>query len=97
MALEDPRDIIFRPIVTEQSMGEIAAGKYTFAVDLRANKTMIRKAVETIFGVKVTGVNTMRMLGKQRRRGAFVGRKPNWKKAVVTLAEGQKIELFEGI
>lgn len=97
MALEDPRDIILRPIVSEKSMEEMARGRYTFVVDPRANKAMIKDAVEEIFGVRVTAVNTMRMSGKKRRVGVFTGRKPNWKKAVVTLAEGQKIELFEGI
>jgi len=95
--VKDPRDIIIRPVVTEKSSGRMQDGKYTFAVAMDANRTEIKEAVESIFKVRVTKVNTVKMQGKLRRMGRFVGRKPSWKKAIVTLAPGQKIELFEGM
>ena len=91
------RDIIIRPIVTEKSNAAMARSTYTFVVDERANKSQIKDAVEEVFKVKVKAVNTMRMLGKVRRMGIHSGRKPNWKKAIVTLEEGQKIQFFEGM
>ncbi len=93
----NPRDIILRPIVTEQSMGNMADGKYTFQVRNDAHKTEIRDAVEAVFKVTVVAVHTMRNHGKTRRMGKFVGRLPDWKKAIVTLAEGQRIKEFEGL
>ncbi|MGI6036823.1 MAG: 50S ribosomal protein L23 [Limnochordia bacterium] len=94
----DPRDIIKRPVVTEHSTDLMAnQNKFTFEVDIRANKTEIKRAVEDIFGVKVLNVTTMRVPGKLKRMGRHEGRTPNRKKAIVTLAEGQQIELFEGI
>ncbi|MBE6082738.1 MULTISPECIES: 50S ribosomal protein L23 [Tissierellales] len=93
-----PHDIIIRPIITEQSMDNMADGKYTFVVDKKANKSEIKKAVESIFGVKVKKVNTMNMLGKEKRMGSNVGRRPSWKKAIVKLTEdSKKIEFFEGM
>jgi len=89
------RDIIIKPLVTEKTTGAMADNKYTFLVDARADKTSIKMAIEEIFGVDVTGVNTIRQLGKMRRMGAFRGRRPSFKKAVVTLREGQKIKVFE--
>ncbi len=91
------RDIILRPIVTEKSNAAMGRSTYTFVVDERANKHQIKDAVEEIFKVKVKAVNTIRMLGKVRRMGIYSGRKPNWKKAIVTLEEGQKIQFFEGM
>lgn len=91
------RDIIRRPLVTEQSMAGIAEGRYTFVVDPRANKVEIRRAVEEIWGVKVQRVNTMRAHGKVRRMGKTAGRRPDWKKAIVRLRPGQRIEFFEGL
>ncbi len=91
------REIIKRPVITEASMANMALGKYTFAVDPRANKTQIKRAVEEIFKVKVKKVNTMNVKGKVRRVGVHVGRRPDWKKAIVTLEEGQRIEFFEGL
>jgi large subunit ribosomal protein L23 len=91
------RDVIRRPLVTEQSMAGIAEGRYTFEVDPRANKIEIRRAVEEIWGVKVERVNTMRLRGKMRRVGRSVGRRPDWKKAIVKLRPGQRIEFFEGL
>lgn len=93
-----PHDIVIKPIITEESMDTMAEGKYTFKVDRRANKSEIKKAVEKIFDVKVEKVNTMNMLGKEKRMGVHVGRRPNWKKAIVTLTEDSKqIEFFEGM
>ena len=91
-------DIIFRPVVTEKStiareMGNIV----TLAVDPRANKHQIKNAVEELFEVSVTSVRTSRLPRKKRRVGKYLGRKPEWKKAIVTLAEGQSIEFFEGV
>ncbi|MBU5438642.1 50S ribosomal protein L23 [Tissierella sp. MSJ-40] len=93
-----PHDIVIRPIITEKSMDDMAYGKYTFVVDKKANKSEVKKAVESIFGVKVEKVNTMNMLGKEKRMGVHVGRRPNWKKAIVKLTEDSKrIEFFEGM
>jgi large subunit ribosomal protein L23 len=96
--MRDPHDIIIKPIVTEASMDAMADKKYTFVVDKKSNKTEIKNAVELIFGVKVASVNTMNMLGKNKRMGVHVGKKADWKKAIVTLTEESKtIEFFEGI
>lgn len=96
--MRSPHDIIRKPIVTERSMNDMAEGKYTFVVDKRANKTEIKNAVEKVFGVKVEKVNTMFMQGKLKRQGIHVGRRPSWKKAVVTLTKDSKaIEFFEGM
>ncbi len=91
-------DIIIKPVVTERSMENVESKRYTFKVDTRANKSEIKKAVETIFGVKVKQVNTMNITGKKKRMGANVGKRPDWKKAIVTLTEDSKeIEFFESI
>ena len=92
-------DIIRRPVITEQSMEAVADKKYVFMVDVDANKTEIKAAVEQIFGVKVAKVNTVRMQGKAKRTGAYpVGKRPEYKKAIVTLTESSKtIEFFEGM
>jgi large subunit ribosomal protein L23 len=91
-------EVIRRPLVTEKSnIGREADNVATFAVDPRANKHEIRRAVEELFDVKVLGVRTMRQPRKTRRIGRFMGRRPEWKKAIVQLAEGQSIEFFEGI
>lgn len=96
--MRDPHDIIKRPIVTEASMDAMADKKYTFVVDKKSNKTEIKNAVEKIFGVKVASVNTMNMLGKKKRMGTNVGKRADWKKAIVTLTQDSKtIEFFEGI
>ena len=94
----NPHDIIIKPIITEKSTDEMAEGKYTFMVNRRSNKTEIRKAVETVFDVKVARVNTMNMIGKVKRQGYTSGRRTGWKKAIVKLTEGSKtIEFFEGM
>ena len=89
-------DIIRRPVITEKSMNAMAERKYTFVVDIRADKDQIKEAVEKIFGVKVQSVCTMRMIGKAKRVGVNVGKRPNWKKAIVTITPDSKaIELFQ--
>jgi len=91
-------DVIRRPLVTEKSnIGREEQNLVTFAVDLRASKPEIKGAVEALFDVAVLEVRTMRMPRKTRRVGAHVGRRPEWKKAIVRLAEGQTIEFFEGV
>ena len=93
-----PHQIIRRPVVTEKSsVGREEHNIVTFAVDPRANKHEIRRAVEQLFEVEVLSVRTMRQPRKTRRIGRSVGRRPEWKKAIVQLAEGQSIEFFEGI
>lgn len=89
------RDVIIRPLVSEKTTGAMAANKYTFLVDPRADKTQIKQAVEEVFGVDVVAVNTVRQLGKTRRMGVFRGRRPSYKKAIVTIKEGQRIKVFE--
>lgn len=89
-------DIIKRPIITEQSMDQVAEKKYTFEVDKSANKIQIKKAVEEIFKVKVQKVTTINYIGKPKRMGVHLGKRADWKKAVVKLTEDSKtIELFE--
>lgn len=96
--MTNPHDIIIKPIVTEQSMAEMAENKYTFVVSKKANKTEIKKAVETIFGVNVEKVNTLNYDGKVKRMGRSVGRTASFKKAVVKLAaDSKEIEFFQGM
>ena len=92
-------DIIIRPVITEQSMEAVADKKYVFMVAVDSNKTEIKAAVEEIFGVKVAKVNTLRQQGKMKRTGAYpMGRRAEYKKAVVTLtADSKTIEFFEGM
>ena len=92
-------DIIIRPIITEQSMADVADKKYVFQVAIDADKSQIKAAVEEIFGVKVAKVNTLRQLGKVKRTGAYPkGKRADYKKAVVTLtADSKTIEFFEGM
>ena len=93
------RDIIIKPVITEKSMTGVASGKkYTFKVAKKATKIDIARAVEEIFGVKVTKVNTVSVRGRLRRQGRTQGYTPSWKKAYVTLTEDSKpIEFFEGM
>ena len=93
--MSDPRDIIYRPVVSEKSYGLLDENKYTFEVDPRANKTQIKIAIQQIFDVTVTRVNTMNRPGKKKRRGWIEGKRPDIKRAIVTLAEGDEIELFD--
>jgi large subunit ribosomal protein L23 len=90
------RQIILEPVVSEKSYALMADGKYTFRVDDRAHKTQIRRAVEEIFDVAVVEVHTLKVHSKPKRRGAYNGRTRSWKKAIVKLAPGDRIELFEG-
>ena len=92
-------DIILRPVITEQSMADVADKKYVFQVAIDADKTAIKAAIEEIFEVKVAKVNTVRMQGKVKRTGAYpAGRRAAYKKAIVTLtADSKTIELFEGM
>ena len=90
--------VIRRPLVTEKStLGREERNEVAFAVDPRATKHDVRRAVEALFSVRVDDVRTMRMPRKTRRVGRFIGNRPQWKKAIVRLAEGQTIEFFEGV
>ena len=91
----DPREVILSPVVSEKSYSLIDQGAYTFLVHPRANKTEIRQAVEAIWGVQVVQVNTANRRGKTKRFRFTQGRRPDTKRAVVKLAPGQKIEIFE--
>jgi large subunit ribosomal protein L23 len=96
--MKDPFQIIERPLLTEKSMDQSHAGKYTFRVALDANKIEIADAVARIFKVDVVKVNTLRVRGKTRRVGRYPeGRTSDWKKAIVTLKAGQTITMFEGL
>ena len=92
----DARRVLIRPVISEKSYALIAEGKYTFRVHDRANKTQVRQAVEEIFGVRVEGVRTAWVKPKPKRRGLTKGRTRAWKKAIVQVAPGERIELFEG-
>jgi large subunit ribosomal protein L23 len=92
-----PFAVIRQPLVTEKGTYLAAEHKYAFQVDNLANKTQIKQAVEKVFNVKVLAVNVMNVHGKQRRWGRRSTRRPSWKKAIVTLDPGDKIELFEGV
>ncbi|MCS6938429.1 MAG: 50S ribosomal protein L23 [Roseiflexaceae bacterium] len=88
--------IIIRPLITEKNTNLMQFNKYSFEVDRNATKPQIKRAIEEIFNVRVTAVHTMNVRGKLRRRGRFSGYTSDWKKAIVTLAEGDRIDLFEG-
>jgi len=95
--ISNPRDILLRPVVSEKSYGlQDEFNKYTFIVAPDANKTQIRLAVEAVFGVKVTNVNTLNRPGKRRRTRYGFGQRPDTKLAIVTLAEGDRIDIFAG-
>jgi len=90
-------DIIRRPVITEKtSIQKEVSNQFTFEVDRMANRVEIKKAVEGIFNVKVAGVRTMQVKGKTKRRGWIVGKRRDWKKAIVTLIPGERIDFFEG-
>ena len=91
-------DIIRKPVITEKTMAEMAENKYTFIVHITSNKSQIKRAVEEVFGVKVDNVQTLRTMGKTKRMGVHVGKRPDFKKAIITLAKDSKgIEFFEGL
>jgi len=93
--VKTPRDIVVRPIVSEKSYAGIEQNSYTFLVDKRANKTEIKEAIQAIWDVRVVSVNTLNRRGKVKRRRFTQGRRPDEKRAIVTLAEGDSIEIFE--
>ena len=96
--MRSPREVIIRPLMTEKSMRvKEELNAVTFQVVPDANKVEIRHAVEAIFKVRVTDVRTATVRGKLKRMGRFQGSRPSWKKAIVTLAAGQRIELVEGM
>ncbi|QHW32672.1 50S ribosomal protein L23 [Paenibacillus rhizovicinus] len=96
--MKNPRDIIKRPIITEQTSDFMANKRYVFEVDLRANKTEIKLAIQSIFKVKVTKVNTLRMPAKPKRYGKHSGYTSEWKKAIVQLsADSNELEFFETV
>jgi large subunit ribosomal protein L23 len=92
----DPRDILLAPVISEKSYGLLDENKYTFLVDRGANKTQIRIAVEQVFGVKVDGVNTLNREGKRKRTRTGYGRRVATKRAIVTVAAGDRIDIFGG-
>jgi large subunit ribosomal protein L23 len=92
----DVRHVVIEPVISEKSYALMAEGRYTFRVADKAHKTQIRAAVEEIFGVEVVAVRTSRVRSKPKRRGVHSGRTRAWKKAIVQLAPGDRIELFEG-
>jgi large subunit ribosomal protein L23 len=94
--IADPRDVLLKPVISEKSDGLIDEGKYTFIVRTDANKTQIRQAVESVFRVKVTAVNTNNRTGKRKRTRHGWGKRSDTKRAVVSLAEGDRIDLFGG-
>ncbi|HVE45772.1 MAG TPA: 50S ribosomal protein L23 [Acidimicrobiales bacterium] len=95
--MKDPRDVILRPVVSEKSYSLLDEGVYTFVVDPAANKTEIRQAIESIFNVRVTNVNTLNRKGKRKRnrKQATFGTRPDTKRAIITLAGEDRIDLFE--
>lgn len=95
--MKSPSDVVISPIITEKSSAGMESGKYTFLVAKTATKTEIKDAVEAIFKVTVRDVNTVRYEGKPKRLGRYSGKRADWKKAIVTLAEGQRIRQFEGV
>lgn len=94
--IADPRDVIIAPVVSEKSYGLLDENKYTFIVRPDANKTQIKQAVEAVFGVKVTSVNTLNRQGKRKRTRFGYGKRKDTKRAIVSLAEGERIDIFGG-
>jgi large subunit ribosomal protein L23 len=93
--VKSPRDIVIRPIVSEKSYAGLERNTYTFLVDPRANKTEIKEAIQQIWNVRVLNVNTLNRRGKIKQTRLSTGKRPDQKRAVVTLAEGDTIEIFE--
>jgi large subunit ribosomal protein L23 len=93
-----PHDIVIRPLITEKtSIQKEVNNQITFEVDRRANRVEIKRAIENIFNVNVVGVRTMQVKGKTKQRGRIVGKRRDWKKAIVTLMPGERIDFFEGV
>ncbi len=96
--MKDIYEVIKKPLITEKStLKKEKQNQVAFCVNNNANKIEIREAVERLFKVKVEKVNTLNVLGKRKRRGRIIGKRPDWKKAMVTLSEGERIEFFEGM
>ncbi len=93
----NPHDVILRPVLSEKAVTAIENGKYAFFVHPHANRTQIKDAVETVFEVTVEKVNLQNVGGKTKRMGRFAGKRPDRKKAIVTLAAGEKIQQLEGL
>lgn len=94
----NPYDVIKRPVITEKTnIQKELSNQVTFEVDRRANRVEIKKAIESIFNVNVTGVQTMQIKGKYKMRGRILGKRRDWKKAIVTLRPGERIDFFEGV
>ena len=91
-----PAEVLIKPVVSEKSYHQVVENRYTFKVHKNAHKTQIRQAVEELFDVTVVGVNVIKMPPKPKRRGMIKGTRPGWKKAIVELKAGDKIEIFEG-
>ena len=96
MSIADPRDVLLAPVISEKSYGLLDENKYTFLVRPDANKTQIKIAVEQVFNVHVLDVNTLNRQGKRKRTRSGFGRRKNTKRAIVSLAEGDRIEIFGG-
>jgi len=92
----DPRDILLAPVISEKSYGLLDENKYTFIVSPDANKTQIKIAVEQVFGVRVTNVNTINRQGKKMRTRTGFGKRANTKRAIVSVAQGDRIDIFGG-
>lgn len=95
--MRNPHDVLIKPILSEKSYSLLADNKYTFIVNPDANKIEIKHAVQTLFNVTVLNVNTMNVKGKTKRQGKYVGKTSDKKKAIVTLKDGDKIEVFESV
>jgi len=93
----NPHDVIFAPVLSEKAVQAIQTGKYAFYVHPKANRVQIREAIETVFKVDVVKINLINVQGKIKRLGRFAGRRPERKKAIVTLKAGQRIEQLEGL
>jgi large subunit ribosomal protein L23 len=94
----NPYDIIKRPVISEKTnIQKELNNQVTFEVDRRANRVEVKRAVENVFGVRVTGVKTMQIKGKYKMRGRILGKRRDWKKAIVTLMPGERIDFFEGV
>ena len=96
LKIRDHRDILLAPVVSEKSYGLLDQNKYTFLVSPDANKTEIKIAVQQVFGVTVTGVNTVNRVGKKRRTRNGIGKRSDTKRAIVTIADGERIDIFAG-
>jgi len=93
----NPHDVLLRPVLSEKAVAEIQAGKYAFFVHPSANRSQVKDAVERVFNVEVVKINIAQVRPKDKRMGRFVGKTPRRKKAIVTLAEGQRIQQLEGL